>query len=315
MNADINNVLYWSATIADNEPNVDGQLAQTANSGFKTVLLWSLHIVGLGDGLGRTPGDLYWNDTPLVTTVAGVSTFDPKKQFTRLHQRLVTLIGPDTDVYSIFFSIGAGGTSDFTAVQQLLASENGTNTLITNFQTLLSNLPTITGFDFDNEDNFDVGTIAKFTALLFTNFSSAITFCPYYDFDFWEACMEKIYSGLGKQPVLWWNLQCYSGGNGNNPVQWAAQLAADQARNGVEDPDNFIIAGYAAMNTQGDGPGLCPSGIKRVFKPFKDRVGGGFIWNSQHIFNNTASCDGQVPVIADYVDAINSALTSQVVRA
>ena len=141
---------------------------------------------------------------------------------------MATLLGEDTTVFDVFFSIGAGGTKDFTAIQELLSTPAGTDTLITNFETLLSNLPAITGFDFDDEDNYDVDTIADFTQLLFNNFNSLITYCPYWDFDFWEQCLEKVFRAMQKQPVAWWNLQCYSGGSGNDPVQWAGEIAANQ---------------------------------------------------------------------------------------
>jgi len=308
MSTATNNVLYWSGTILDDAPDVDSQLQQTGSSGIRTVLLWSLHVTS-ETANGNTLGDLHWNDTPIVVSQNGQPVFDPQGVFTQLSSRLVTLLGNDTSVYNVFFSVGSGGVNDFTAIQTLLSTAEGTATLTANFKTLLSNLPQITGFDFDDEDNYDVNTVAGFTALLFNNFGSTITYCPYWNFDFWEQCMEQVYQNLQQQPVAWWNLQCYSGGTGNNPVSWASQIASNQAQNGVPNADAFIIPGYAAQNPGGDGPGKCPSFFCKTFANYQGKVPGGFIWNSQHVFDNTILCGGSIPQMADYNNAINNGLS------
>lgn len=98
----------------------------------------------------------------------------------------------------------------------------------------------------------------------------------------------------------------------DNPVSWVQGIAANQKKNGVANPNAFIIPGYAAMNSQGDGPGMCPHNICKTFVPFQGKVPGGFIWNSQHIFDNgTNLCGGRTATVAEYSQAIANGLSGK----
>jgi hypothetical protein len=108
--------------------------------------------------------------------------------------------------------------------------------------------------------------------------------------------------------VAWFNLQCYSGGTGEDPTVWAASIKQDQQKNGVADPGTFIIPGYAANNQAGDGPGICPNVFTSTLAPYKGKVGGAFVWNSQHIFDDPAPCNGKTASVQDYAAAITKAL-------
>lgn len=56
----------------------------------------------------------------------------------------------------------------------------------------------------------------------------------------WIGALQKIYAVLaGTQPVVGYNLQCYSGGDGNDPGQWTAKIK-NATGTGVTDPDNFV---------------------------------------------------------------------------
>jgi hypothetical protein len=111
------------------------------------------------------------------------------------------------------------------------------------------------------------------------------------------------------QPVVWFNLQCYSGGTGNDPAAWADYIKQNQAKNGVADSTTFIVPGYAASNTKGDGPGICPDAFTSTLTKYKGEIGGAFVWNSQHVFDNPAPCNGgTIPSIEDYATAITNAL-------
>lgn len=311
MSVTTNNVLYWSGTISDSQPNVDAQLTQTNQSGFTTVLLWSLHVNGNDPAKGFTLGDLYWNDTPLVVSKNGKPVFDPTNVFTKLASRLNALLKGGT-VNKIFWSIGAGGTSDFTNLTKLVSTSAGQKTLQDNFSVLAKALPMITGYDFDDEDDYNVGTVAYMTEFFATNFKAQITYCPYWDQQFWEQCMEAVYKKMNQQPVAWWNLQCYSGGGGNDPVQWMQNIKQNQSANGVKNPATFIVPGYAAANSQGDGPGICPPDVCNTFSGFQGKVGGGFIWNSQHIFDNgQGQCSGGTATAAQYAQAITNGLNGK----
>jgi hypothetical protein len=303
-----NNVLYWSGTMLDNAPNVDTQLQATANSGFETVLLWSLHVNTANPSKKVALGDFTWNDTLLLSSESGQPVFDPTGVFTKLSDRLKTLLTQGT-VKKVFFSIGAGGTSDFGTIQQLYSTPQGQKTLQNNFAQLLKSLPMVTGFDFDVEDCFDIPSTAWLTGVLATKFQAAVTYCPYFGLEeFWEPCLESVYQAAKEQRVAWFNLQCYSGGTGQDPVTWAAFIKENQQKNGVADSSGFIVPGYAANNQAGDGPGICPNVFTSTLSPYKGKVGGAFVWNSQHIFDDPSPCNGANASIADYAKAITTAL-------
>jgi hypothetical protein len=304
----INNALYWSGTMLDQTPNLDAQLQQTATSGFTNLLLWALHVNTPRPTHKVALGDLTWNDTLLVSSYSGTAVFDPTGSFTKLGGRLNTLLSKRT-IKKIFFSIGGDGTLDFTTIKQLSSTAQGQQTLQNNFAMLLKNLPIITGFDFDDEDLMDANTTAWFTSFLFTKFYRAITYCPWGDASYWDQCLQLVYKSLKKQPVAGINLQCYSGGNSNNPLDWVKTIKQNQSTNGVADPDSFMIPGYAAMNTVGDGgPPICPPAVTAKLTPCKGQVGGAFIWNSTHIFDDAAPCSGKIASVQDYANAIVKAL-------
>jgi hypothetical protein len=203
MNTTLKEVLYWSSTMPDNPletigaMSLDDQLKATAASAFNNILLWSLHVNQPNSSKGVALGDLTWNNTLLVSSESGSAVFDPGNQFTKLAGRLNSLVAAGK---KIFFSIGAGGTSDFTTIQQLYSTPAGQTTLQNNFGCLLQNLPMVTAFDFDVEDCFDVPSTAWLTEILATKFNAAITYCPYEDQDWWEQCLESVYQNMQKQP-------------------------------------------------------------------------------------------------------------------
>jgi hypothetical protein len=129
-------------------------------------------------------------------------------------------------VQTVLFCIGSGGVNDFTNIQALLATQEGTLTLKRNFSALASAMP-IDGYDFDDEDLYDADTIAGLTEALCAGNQLIITYCPYTAQDTWNQALQDVYTWdqqhnpvLG-QSVRWWNLQCYSGGDGNDPASWA----------------------------------------------------------------------------------------------
>lgn len=305
MNTNPNIVLYWSDTMLDSAPNLDTQLKATANSGFTILMLWSLHVNQPIPSKKIVLGDLTWNNTLLVSTKTGKPVFDPTGSFKKLAGRLNTLLTPGK-VKRLFFSIGSEGT-DFATIKELYSTPQGQVLLLKNFAILLDNLRMITGFDFDVEDSFDVPSTAWLTAQLASK--CKVTYCPSGDRDgFWEPCLESVYQSLKKQPVEWCNLQCYSGGTGQDPLTWKSSIEGNQKKNGVSSPSTFIVPGYAANNKVGDGPGICPSVFTSRLTSYKGKVGGAFVWNSQHIFDDSAPCDGKTASVQDYAAAIGKAL-------
>lgn len=298
-------VLYWSGTMLDNAPDLDPQLQATATSGFTTIMLWSLHVNTPIPSKDIVLGDLTWNDTPLVSTKTGKPVFDPTGSFKKLAGRLNTLLASGK-VKRLFFSIGSEGT-DFATIKELYSMPQGQVLLLKNFATVLDSLPKITGFDFDVEDCFDVPSTAWLTGQLASKVG--VSYCPSGDLDdFWEPCLESLYQSLKKQPVEWCNLQCYSGGSTQDPLSWMSSIKQNQKKNGVASPSTFIVPGYAANNKVGDGPGIFSDVFTSRLTRYKGKVGGAFVWNSQHIFDDSSPCKGKTATVQDYAAAINKAL-------
>jgi alpha-mannosidase len=248
---------------------------------------------------------------------AGSQCSTRQKSLTKLANRLTTLAGTSK---KIFFSIGSAPDpnhperiGDFGTVKELYSTPEGQNLLQNNFGALLEGLSMVTGFDFDVEECWDVPSTAWLTALLATKFKTkpAITYCPFGDKEWWEQCLESVYQALKTQPVMGLNLQCYSGGSNEDPGEWADYIKANGKKNGVADPSSFIVPGYAANNTANDGPGICPDQFTTNLTPYKGKVGGAFVWNSQHIFDDAAPCNGKTPTIAQTPADLESTIRAE----
>jgi hypothetical protein len=263
-----NVVLYGSGLFGRSVPAVNQQqLTAIQESGFTTVILWTLHI--------DSDGSLVYNDTVIVKD--GVFAYT----FYYLPELLAQLTSTGS-VQKVLFCIGSGGTGDFKQIKTLLGTKEGKRSLIRNFSALSAALP-IDGYDFDDEEYpYDVDTLAKLTELLCANNKMIITYCPFTSPDAWRSALQQVYSWdqqrntpLG-QSVQWWNLQCYSGGQGNDPLTWAKSI--DSSKAGVSNAHAFIVPGYDANNQS-------PSMIQKAFAKYAGTgINGGFIWNSGAIF-------------------------------
>lgn len=260
-----NIALYGNGLFGRNVPSTNrSQLILLQESGFTTVILWTLHV--------DTDGTLVYNNTPIAQGGAFVNTFDYLPDLLAE----LTLTG---SVRNVLFSIGSWGVSDFQNIQKLLTTQQGTRELKRNFSALGAALP-LSGYDFDDESLYDPATTAQLTEILCGNNSMTVTYCPYTNQSAWNSALQKVYTwdqqqnpALG-QSVQWWNLQCYAGGSGNNPLSWAKSLPADA---GIENPQAFILPGYDTSQS--------PSSIQQTFAQLKDSgINGGFIWNSSQLF-------------------------------
>jgi len=302
MNNKYNIVLYaWNLFGQSSSPSTGTpvvtpeQSDQLLNSGFTTVILWTLHI--------EANGDFVYNDIPIVRE----GTFSD--QFSGMSQD-ITKLKSSGGVKKVFLGIGSGGVSDYHNITNLLQTQNGQQTLQNNFKALLEAIP-IDGFDFDLEE-FDqdyTNTIVKLTLMLNENYGKEITYCPYNIPDFWLDCLAKVYQENNqKQIVSWFNLQCYAGGAYNDPEAWVNKIKNYQSPLGISDESAFIIPGYW-VKPEGD---KCPSDICQTFSNLK--VKGGFIWNTKDIFASEDSptlCSSPTTP-TDYANAIINGLNRNI---
>lgn len=203
---------------------------------YAAVILWSLHV--------NTAGDLIMNNTPIVTN--GVYG---EAQPMNLPSRLAIL---RQNGISVIFSVGAGGTSDYNNINNLI-NQYGTgpgNPLYTNFAALKSAMVNAGGdidaIDFDNEDLFEPGVMIRFGTLLQNIGYASVTFCPYSDMNLWQETLTGLSGQFGPDFVSAFHLQCYSGGSGQNPSPWSEMIAQCKC--------NALMIPGLATNQAGAGP-------------------------------------------------------------
>jgi hypothetical protein len=196
--------IYASGAIAfGGQPVINDLL----NAGYNTVIVWSVHVA--------PDGTLFLNDTQIVS--GGVY-----KETTpmNLPARLAQLRKAGVE---IIFSVGAGGTCDFSSIATLLNYKpvGPGNVLYDNFKALKQAMVAAGGdidaIDFDNEDNPDSNVMINFANMLASPGLgyAHVTFCPYTDQQMWFDTMTGLVKSQGPNFVNAIHLQCYSGGNWN----------------------------------------------------------------------------------------------------
>jgi hypothetical protein len=269
---------------------VSTTLSQVQNSGFTTLILGLFHI---GRNYSIQPsqimGDIYFNNVLVISE--GRYVGDPSWP---------ALINGALDgtITSLCASIGGGGVMDFETLQKIYQqndnSYTGTN-LATNLNVLKQTFPAISIIDLDCEDNYDLPSFVAFCQLA-NSLGFDLTFCPYTYQQFWTSALQQL-NNTNKGAVKWWNLQCYDGGEGNQPSQWAQAIT--EAVPGF-DTTGFIVAG----DWTNDSPALVQS-LMKSFNGSKT-VGGGFIWTLDQIVANDSTNPQQL--MTAYVNAISVGL-------
>jgi hypothetical protein len=246
-------------------PGENSALGTIKESGFTTVVCWALHV--------RPNGDLAYNDTLIVTN--GQYVGDPTwgKELENVKE--------GGSVNRILFSIGGWETNDFYHIMNLLNTDgDGPNSILyRNFETLLNVIPAIDGIDYDDEGNYNINTITRFSRMLADIGCKEITFCPYSNQQFWINCLVAL-NKTNPCLVTGFNLQCYAGGAyniGNVKKDWIIPLQAAMGKD--FDAAAFIDPGLWCKHGDDCLQGMDPKQIQSQFAKWKkDKITGGFIW-------------------------------------
>ncbi|RNC85697.1 MAG: hypothetical protein ED557_02690 [Balneola sp.] len=272
---------------------INDVVSQLQQSGFTTLITSLFHI---GRNYSISPpqimGDIYFNDKLVISEGSYVGD-----------QSWPSIINsiPGGSITQVCASIGGGGVMDYQTIQKIYEdngnSFSGTN-LERNFEVFRSTFPAISIIDLDNEDNYDKTSLVAFCQMLI-GIGFDITFCPYQSWDqqFWDSCLASL-NASNPGAVKWWNLQCYDGGNGNDPQDWANNIK--RYIPGF-DTDGFILAGDWINDS--------PSGVESLMQSFKNEscVGGGFIWTLDSIIQQYPG--DPLSGMKAYVNAISSGLS------
>lgn len=264
-------------------------------SGFTTVVAWCIHV--------SKTGDLAYNDTLIVQGGAYVGD-------TNWNTQLASLKQGTTSVNRILLSV-LGPFSNI----HLLGTEPG-GILYNNFQALRQALPAIDGIDFDNEDLYDKSTVVDFALMLQNIGFGEVTFCPYVYPDTWAQWLSAIdqkASGF----VTGFNLQCYSGGSGNQ-FQIPNWIAAIQQQMGPSfDASGFVYPGLWCIHNSGGvdcSEGDCPATMTTKFQGWQSsNLQGGWIYiydAIQQCASSGACGSGVAMDTAAYASAVVQGLQS-----
>lgn len=251
-----------------------GSIQELKNSGFSTVIVWTIHI--------EANGDLGFNgEFPLVRN----GEYIGNETYPEFPANINALKTAPTSINRVEFGLSAAGSGTFDAVRDFYNSEGfgpGT-TLYNNFKALQEAIPYIDAFNNDDERTYHVESAVAFTKMLAElGFKNAIV--PYTRTSFWRALVQQVNSEYPNNIDRNY-LQCYAGGGGNNPCSssW-----------------DFGIPVYPGL---WGGPGRTSiSGVRNRMNNWQDQCGitGGFMWIYDE-FDGT-------PDVAGYASAINDAL-------
>ena len=272
-------------------------LTAIGEAGFNFLLMSTFHVDAQGN----------LNDT---APVAKDGIFNPELNGPNpdpsdgLNPQLPMLLADFKSTYNakVYYSIGnaAGTASDMANLSSILGNYSCTpgstppdtkeyNNLVANMKLLKSDLH-IDGIDFDFEpatyDSAGQTLVSQFTCLC-NSLGFGVTYDPYYPQTqtqmpptFWldaqaNAC-DPTNSGTGTQKVDWWNLQCYSGGQGNTASAWTGEIDSYQGKDrlGISDTSTFVIPGYS----QDSKPSTVQQEIYESATGTPVANGGGWIW-------------------------------------
>lgn len=251
-------------------------LPRLKDSGFDTVIFWSVHI--------HDDGDLVLNDQLIVEDGAYVG--DPAWP-----GLVVDLEAPPTTVVRTEFSTGAWGVPDFDNIAALIDSE-GTgpdSILYRNFAALKAAIPTIDAINYDDETFYEANPTIAFSLML-SELGYRVTFAPYEQMQFWVTVydyLESVQPGLVDRVLL----QVYAGGAFNQPAQWSEAFA------GLE-----VEPGLWSLHGQDCSAGLTPAQVQTRMETWSDTTVGGWMW----LLDDLLACEAEYP-LEDYAAAIHTA--------
>jgi hypothetical protein len=260
--------------------NLTPHLQAIREAGWNSIILGMLHP--------HADGNIYFGNTLIMEN----GEYKGHGQWSGQLDAL--LRGRGSTVKQLLAGIGGGWpVADFANIKSIY-EENGrtfdrTN-LKRNFEAFHRDFPMVTALDMDMEETYDHESFVAFCQMLI-KMGFGITFCPYMSKEFWAGALKAL-NESNPGAVKWWNLQCYDGGQGNNPRPWAEAITA-----AIPDFDTagFIIPGDWSRHAVKPGldpstwywQGDCPAAVQSLMTPFAKEasVGGGFIWTIDQILN------------------------------
>jgi hypothetical protein len=326
-----------------NPVNIGANTADIQGSRFSTIILGLCHIGRGPDAYepvsGQQTGDFVFNNPNQSTTdpsqnglivISSGKYVGPANWPVQLKNLLASTIGQGS-ITRMGWSVGGGGCLDYQTIWSnfvVNGSISSNTVLYQNFVALKQQFPFVDFVDFDCEEFFPDYTnnppyVWTEALIAFGNMLKEIgfniTFCPYNSMSDWVSVLEKLYSP--KPPTVeWMNLQCYDGGAGNSPTEWAK--AVNDAGLGI-DGSSFIVPGLWCCNTSKPYDGSTPAAMQSQFADWQKQMNaaklpalqGGFVWNYDDVLanQNSTACNPDYSgskTSANYDAALVAGLTS-----
>ncbi len=255
----------------------DEVIADLKNSGFNTVILWTIHI--------GEDGSMNFNDQSIIDK-NGDYIGDPewKNRLTRLQEE-------PSSVERIEIGVGAWGAKSWENIKNLIASEGtGSDTKLYKAFQLLQEITGATAVNYDDEVTFDVESTVKFSLML-DNLGYKIGLCPFNEITYWKSVYEQVET---KKPgaIDRVYLQCYAGGSQNRPSQWNQYFG-----------DIKVSYGLWCKNGANCKQGDNPDEILKKISSQKENISGGFMW----LYDDIQKCQAYGST-SSYAKAINEGL-------
>ena len=224
------------------------------NTDYNTLMLWSVHV--------QSNGDLHMNDIPIVQ--------DGKIINNNAIRTWQAIIDGCPNITRIELSIGGWGCTDFENIRDLIKKEGiGENsTLYKNFKCLME-ATQADAVNYDDESCYDVSSSVEFGKLCL-NLGMKVTLCPYTNRNYWQQVFTQLGGAKNVDRVY---LQCYVGGAGNNPNDWARYFPSA----------DLVLGYYNAEKT--------PAQVTETLKSYQKVAEGGFMWLFDEMMSNGTADD------------------------
>lgn len=247
--------------------NSDQTIPDLRQSGFTTVIVWTIHI--------EKNGDMNFNGRNEFSLVSD-GTYIGDAKYPDFPKNMELLKTPPTSVTRVEFGLSAYGSSTFDNIRNLIGDGGPDNVLYKNFKALREAISAVDAINFDDENTYHTSSAVKFAVMLI-DIGYKVTLCPYTKKTFWRDLAEQTNQQRpgGIDAVF---LQCYDGGVNNHPRDW--NLADLPLYCGLWDKD------------------YSPQGVQSKLSSWKSYTSGGFMWLYDRIFINNKT--------KEYANAVNS---------
>ena len=251
----------------------DYSIDELRNSGFTTVIVWTIHI--------NKSGDLNLNGEFLLCKDG---EYVGSEKYPSFPKKLSLLKSSPTSINRIEIGLSAWGSPTFDNIKAIVDSV-GTleqTILYRNFKSLLNNIPVIDAINFDDESTYDDSSATKFAVML-ADIGYKVTLAPYTEKKFWaDLTANTNRQRPGTVDIVY--LQCYDGGKDNDPSQWINLFDNIQVHPGLWD--------------KYDSPEQVADHISAWEK--NSKIEGAFIWLYDDFKNSV--------LVAKYANSINNSL-------